>query len=73
MQVQRLLDETGLHFTMDNMFALHIRVQNQRRTIQRLQEELVAERAVVERWRQCGQVVASIATEQAAAESIAQT
>ncbi len=73
MQVQRLLDETGLHFTMDNMFALHIRVQNQRRTIQRLQEELVAERAVVERWRQCGQVVASIATEQAAAESVAQT
>jgi hypothetical protein len=49
MQAQRLLDETGLHFTMENMFALHIRVQQQRGTIQRLQEELLAERAAVER------------------------
>lgn len=72
MQVQRLLDETGLHFTMDNMFALHIRVQQQRGTIQRLEEQLIAERAAVERWRQCGREVASIATEQAAAESTVQ-
>jgi hypothetical protein len=72
MQAQRLLDETGLHFTMENMFALHVRVQQQRGTIQRLQEELLAERAAVERWRRCGREVASIATEQAAAESIAQ-
>ena len=66
MQAQRLLDETGLHFTMDNMFALHIRIQQQRQTIYRLEEQLAAERAAVERWRQC-----SIAAEQAAAESTA--
>ena len=64
MQAQRLLDETGLQFTMDNMFALHIRIQQQRHTIRRLEEQLTVERAAAERSRRCG-----TAAEQAAFEA----
>jgi hypothetical protein len=42
MQVQRLLDETGLQFTIDNMFALSIRNRQQRERIDRLESELAS-------------------------------
>jgi len=42
MQAQRLLDETGLQFTIDNMFALSIRNRQQRERIDRLESELAS-------------------------------
>jgi hypothetical protein len=52
-QCQRLLDETGLHFSVENMFALHIRNQEQRANIHRLETQLIAARAAADRCRRC--------------------
>jgi hypothetical protein len=41
-QCQRLLDETGLHFTVENMFALHVRNQQMRAKIRSLEEQVIA-------------------------------
>lgn len=58
LQCQRLLDETGLHFTVENMFALHVRSQQMRAKIRSLEEQVIAQRnesrAVAERCRRCG-------------------
>lgn len=42
LQCQRLLDETGLHFTVENMFALHVRSQQMRAKIRSLEEQVIA-------------------------------
>jgi len=48
-ECRRLLNETGLHFTTENMFAMHVRIMTQRTLILRLETELSRERAAVER------------------------
>jgi len=48
-ECRRLLNETGLHFTTENMFAMHVTIMTQRTLIQRLQTELSRERAAAER------------------------
>lgn len=44
MMCQRLLDQTGLHFTPENMFALSVRNQQQRALIRSLEEQLNEQR-----------------------------
>jgi hypothetical protein len=45
-QERRLLDETGLHFTVENMFALHVRNQVLQGNVRHLQAQISAARAV---------------------------
>jgi hypothetical protein len=58
MQCQRLLDETGLHFTVENMFALHIRNQQQRANIRSLEEQIIAQRVAANRFERLAEAPA---------------
>jgi hypothetical protein len=51
---RRLRDETGMTFTIENMFVLHARVLVLQRNFRRLEQQLIAERAAADRCRRCG-------------------
>jgi hypothetical protein len=70
-QCQRLLDETGLHFTVENMFALHVRSQQMRALVRSLEEQLIAERAKADSCRRSGIAAEGAALTAAAALALA--